>query len=118
MRHLRPDAPRILTLRAKFDTRFQDEHSLLIGPAEGLSNEQERSLQRMSKRIYRALGLSGYARLDFRLDLEGRPFFIEANPNPDIARDAEFAHSAEAAGYSYEQLIQRIVALGLSSIEG
>jgi D-alanine-D-alanine ligase len=118
MRHLRPDAPRILTLRAKFDARFQDEHNLLIGPAEGLTDEQIRSLQRMSKRIYRALGLSGYARLDFRLDLEGRPFFIEANPNPDIARDAEFAHSAEAAGYTYEQLIQRIVALGLSSIEG
>ena len=118
MENLRPDAPRILTLRAKFDARFQDEHSLLIGPAEDFTEEQERRMAGLARRIYRALGLSGYARLDFRLDARGQPFFIEANPNPDIAADAEFAHSAEAAGYSYQRLIQRIVALGLRSLEG
>ncbi len=68
---------------------------------------------RQSKRIYRILGLEGYGRIDYRMDPEGRLHFLEANPNPEIARKEEFASAAEAAGLSYEALIQRILNLGL-----
>jgi D-alanine-D-alanine ligase len=47
------------------------------------------------------------------MDVEGRLHFLEANPNPEIAREEEFASAAEAAGLSYESLIQRILSLGL-----
>jgi len=66
-----------------------------------------------SKRIYRALQLSGYARVDFRLDAQGRPYFLEANPNPEIGYGEEFAEAAEAAGIDYEPLLGRILAIGL-----
>ena len=66
-----------------------------------------------SKRVYRLLQLSGFARIDFRLDAEGRPFFLEANPNADIGYGEEFAEAAEAAGIDYEPLLDRLLAIGL-----
>ena len=116
MDNLRPDAPRVFTLRAKFDPKFQREHGIAVGPAQSFGNGQEATMARLVRRIYRALNLSGYARLDFRLDANERPVFLEANPNPDIASDAEFPPAAEAVGMTYDDLIQRIVALGLNSL--
>ncbi|MFM8603046.1 MAG: hypothetical protein ACKOC2_03010, partial [Gemmatimonadota bacterium] len=68
---------------------------------------------RASKRIYRLLELSGYARIDFRLDAEGRSYFLEANPNPDIAQGEEFAQSAAHDGVPYPALLDRLLQLGL-----
>jgi D-alanine-D-alanine ligase len=51
--------------------------------------------------------------VDFRLDAEGRPYFLEANPNADIAYGDEFAEAAEAAGIDYEPLLDRLLAIGL-----
>ena len=70
-------------------------------------------LMSMAKRIYRNLSLDGYARLDFRLRADGTAFFIEANPNPEIARKEEFAQSALKAGIKYERLIEMILKLGV-----
>jgi D-alanine-D-alanine ligase len=70
-------------------------------------------LGHVCKRIYRILQLSGCARIDFRLDAEGRLFVLEANPNPQLARGEDLAASAEHAGLSYEALIQRLLALAL-----
>ena len=68
----------------------------------------------MAKRIYRTLELDGYARIDFRLSADGIPYFIEANPNPEIAESQEFATAARHDGLAYQELLQRIVALGMS----
>jgi D-alanine-D-alanine ligase len=57
--------------------------------------------------------MSGYARLDLRLDKQGKVYILEANANAAIARDEDVAFAAEKAGYSYEQLIQRLLNLGL-----
>jgi D-alanine-D-alanine ligase len=73
----------------------------------------ERLLVKTTKRLYRLLQLSGYARVDFRLDAEGRLYFLEANPNPDIGYGNEFAEAAEAAGIDYAPLLDRIIAIGL-----
>ncbi len=62
---------------------------------------------------YRALELSGYARIDLRLDDAGNAWVLEANPNPQIARGEDFAASAEKIGLSYETVLQRIINLGL-----
>jgi D-alanine-D-alanine ligase len=51
--------------------------------------------------------------VDFRLDAEGRPYFLEANPNADIGYGEEFAEAAEAAGIDYEPLLDRLLAIGL-----
>ncbi len=67
----------------------------------------------MAKRICRTLGIDGYARVDFRLSADNVPYFIEANPNPEIAKSQEFAHAAEHDGIKYRDLLRRIVALGI-----
>ena len=67
----------------------------------------------MCKRAYRALELSGYARIDLRMDETGHVWVLEANPNPQIARGEDFAASAEKVGISYETVLQRIINLGL-----
>ena len=110
------DAPRIATRRMKIDREFQKRHEVTIGKAKGLSDEQLRRFERVSKRIYRILGLTGYARLDFRLAPDGAAYFLEANPNPEIAADEEFAKASAAAGLSYDAMVERIVRLGLQRV--
>ncbi len=108
----------IATYKVKWDIDYQKRHDITIGPAENLPEKLEREIVTVTKRCYRALELEGYARLDFRLREDGRLFLLEANPNPDISRDAEFASSALQAGYEYERLIQKVVSLGMAREPG
>ena len=109
-----PNGSRVIaTDKAKWDPEYQKRVGLKSGPAD-LKKEELTRLMRMSKRIYRLLGLSGYARLDYRMQENGRFHMLEANPNPQIARDEDFANSAVHAGMSYETLLQKLVTLGLS----
>jgi D-alanine-D-alanine ligase len=71
-------------------------------------------IQKTAKRICHTLELDGYARIDFRLSTDGIPYYIEANPNPEIAQTQEFAHAAEHAGLAYPDLLNRILALGIN----
>jgi D-alanine-D-alanine ligase len=111
---LPPDAPRIVTRRLKLDPGYQRKHGITADRAQGLADDLLRRIETTSKRIYRALGLDGCARLDFRLGAGGELYFLEANPNPDIAMVEEFASAARAAGFSYDELIQKMLNLGLS----
>lgn len=113
MSNLPEGAPVIATDKAKWDPEYQRRVGLKSGPAE-LSKEELTRVLRLSKRIYRLLGLSGYARLDYRMQVNGRFHMLEANPNPQIARDEDFANSARHAGMSYEALLQKLVTLGMS----
>jgi D-alanine-D-alanine ligase len=113
MRKLRSDAPRIATRQVKWNRKFQKRRGVELGPARDLPPEVERLLEKTTKRLYRLLQLSGYARVDFRLDTQGRPYFLEANPNPEIGYGEEFAEAAEAAGIDYEPLLDRLIAIGL-----
>ena len=113
IRRLRADAPKIATRRVKWNLKYQKRRGVKIGPARNLPQELERLLVKTTKRIYRLLQLSGYARIDFRLDAEQRPYFLEANPNADIAYGDEFADAAETAGIAYEPLLDRLLTIGL-----
>ncbi|MBM3990847.1 MAG: D-alanine--D-alanine ligase [Planctomycetes bacterium] len=108
------DAPRIATERVKWSATYQRRHGIRTGRAENLAPVVRRDITRTCRAVYRALGLSGYARIDLRLDAQGQVWVIEANANPDLARDEDFADSARAAGLSYPELIQRILNLGLA----
>jgi D-alanine-D-alanine ligase len=108
-----PEAKRIATDRVKWSVKYQKKYEIESGAAHELPPVTIERIQHLCKRTYRALELSGYARIDLRLDANGRAWVIEANPNPQIAKGEDFAASAEAAGIAYESLIQRIVNLGL-----
>jgi D-alanine-D-alanine ligase len=102
----------IATERVKWSTQYQKKHGIMTDRARLEPPAAER-IQKMAKRAYRALDLNGYARIDFRLDDEGRAYVLEANPNPNLAYGEDFAESAEVHGLSYEKLLDRILALGV-----
>jgi D-alanine-D-alanine ligase len=103
----------IATEKVKHDPDYQERRGILHGPAKELAPELAARIQKTAKRIYRTLDLQGYARIDFRLSADGIPYFLEANPNPEIAESQEFAAAALLDGLSYPELLHRIVALGI-----
>jgi D-alanine-D-alanine ligase len=108
-----PEAKRIATDRVKWSVKYQKKYGIDSGPARELSDAQCDEIQHVCKRAYRALELSGYARIDLRLDEAGNAWVLEANPNPQIAKGEDFAASAERVGLSYETVLQRILNLGM-----
>jgi D-alanine-D-alanine ligase len=102
----------IATERVKWNVKYQKRHGIDTAEAqlpEGLAPK----IQHLAKRAYRALDLCGYARIDFRLDANGKAYVIEANANPQLAKEEDFAQSAKRAKMSYSRLLERILALGL-----
>ncbi len=97
MGNLPKDTPVIATDKAKWDPSYQKKIGLKTGPAK-LDERLAAAIGRTSKRIYRMLNLSGYARLDYRLRENGQLYLLETNPNPQIARNEDFADSARHAG--------------------
>lgn len=108
-----PNEPLIATAKAKHDPEYQSKKGIVIRAVQELHPDVEARLLHDSKRIYRILELTGYARIDFRVDAEDRVYFLEANPNPDIAEHEEFAAAANFDGISYPKLLERIIRLGL-----
>jgi D-alanine-D-alanine ligase len=85
---------RIATDRVKWSVKYQKKYGIDSGVARDLSETRSEGIQHLCKRAYRALELSGYARIDLRLE-------------------ENFAASAEKIGLSYEGVLQRIINLGL-----
>jgi D-alanine-D-alanine ligase len=103
---------RIATERVKWNVAYQKKHGIDSAEAK-LAEGLGKNIQRLARRTFRALELSGYARIDFRMDRDGKAWVIEANPNPQLAKEEDFAKSAGRAKMSYSRLLERIMALGL-----
>ena len=104
-REVPPDEPKIATYKAKWDEDYRKRWGLQNQFAEGLEPALVRHIESVCKRIYHLLTIDGYARLDLRLTAANELYFIEANPNPILAADEDFALSAMKTGLSYPQLI-------------
>jgi D-alanine-D-alanine ligase len=102
----------IATERLKWSLTYQKKHGIASAAAKDLPEATLTHIQELGKRVYRSLLLSGYGRIDLRLEESGRVYVIEANPNPQIARGEDFADSAENVGISYGSLLERIISLG------
>jgi D-alanine-D-alanine ligase len=112
-RNLAQGAWPIATEKVKHDPDYQERRGIRHGPAKDLKPEFCARIQRIAKRIYRTLDLDGYARIDFRLSADGNLYFLEANPNPEIAESQEFATAARHAGLDYPDLLDLIMMLGI-----
>ena len=112
-RNLPEGAQAIATSKIKWDLDYREKLGVTTAAAQNLPPGFEQLMSKLCKRIYSILGLCGYARMDFRLSADGKIYLIEPNPNPDLGRLEDFAESAKAAGVSYEDLIQRVLNLGL-----
>src|SRR5690349_7247031 len=115
-REVPPDEPKIATYKAKWDEAYRQRWGLENRFAEGLEPSLVRHIESVCKRIYHLLTIDGYARLDLRLNAKNEVYFIEANPNPILAPDEDFAQSATKSGLTYPQLIDRIARLGLKTV--
>lgn len=106
----RASHPPIATRAVKFSLATQRRLGV-TNRAARLPAPLERRVRSLARRTWRALGLSGYARIDLRLTPAGRLAVLEANPNPELARGEDFADAARAAGLGYTDLIGRLLAL-------
>jgi len=109
-----PDSQhRIATERVKWNVKYQKKMGVSTGEAKQLPAETTARVQHVARRTYKVLEQSGYARIDLRMATDGKVYVIEANPNPQIAKDEDFADSAKATGLGYGPLLQRILSTGL-----
>lgn len=106
------ESQKIATERLKWSLAYQKKHGIDSGAAE-LEPASALAMQELCKRSYKILMMSGCARIDLRLSPEGRAYVIEANPNPQLSQDEDFAQAAMAAGIKYPELMQRLLSLGL-----
>jgi D-alanine-D-alanine ligase len=110
---LREAAPRIATGKVKWDYKYQQQVGVSTAPAKALPEGLDGKIPHLCKRVFRALSLSGYARIDLRLSEDGRIYLLEANPNPQLAYGEDFAESAHHAGLDYGPMLQKILNLGM-----
>lgn len=100
-------APRIATSRVKNNRSYMSRWRIRYREAE-LTPEVRARIDDASRRIFAALKLRDYARIDYRLTPENELVFLEANPNPDLTRHT-FGRDRCFAGVAYPELISSIV---------
>jgi len=108
------DAPVIATEKAKWDYDYQKQVGIKTQAPKNLPNGMAEEMSRICKRAYRALGQTGYARLDLRVSSNDKIYVLESNPNPQLQYGEDFAESAHSGGLEYNDLLQRILRLGMS----
>ena len=106
------DKPKIVGYAAKWDPGAPEFHAT-CREFPVLSGELPSALQQAVLDCWEAFGLSGYARVDFRVDEAGKPWVLEVNANPCIASDAGFIAAAQRAGIALEQVVEHIVQAAL-----
>jgi D-alanine-D-alanine ligase len=108
------DKPRIVDYDAKWSTEsFAYNNTPRLFGIEKTDARLARKLKRMALESWKAFGLSGYARIDFRVDAMGKPWVIDVNTNPCVTPDAGFAATASEGGLAYPHVIERIVRAAL-----
>ena len=110
-----PDRPRIVGYDAKWD-EGSDDYAGTVRSFEFPESDQALldALAHLARRTWSAFGLSGYARVDFRVDEQGRPTVIDVNANPCLSPDAGFAAALARAGIPYPDAVARILDAALA----
>ncbi len=110
-----PDSePKFATFKSKWDREYRKKWGIDSGWVDELPESTQKKLNDVCKKIYRLLNIQGFGRIDLRIRGD-EIYFIEANPNPSIAKKEDYALSANKAGVEYDELIAKIVSLSLSA---
>ncbi|MFH2203719.1 MAG: ATP-grasp domain-containing protein [Elusimicrobiota bacterium] len=104
----------VASYKVKWDKSYRRKWNITYGYASDLDEALTARIQDMARAAFRALHLTGYARVDMRLTPDNEPAILEVNPNPYIAKDEDFAQSAKKGGRSWKQLLQAIINEALS----
>lgn len=102
----------LLTYESKWvEDSFSYNEFKVVCPAP-LSPEEEEKVKEAAVGAFRAMGLRDFGRVDIRYR-DGVPYVIDINEIPDLSPDAGFARASETAGYSYDQMVDRILTLAM-----
>lgn len=105
-----PDKPRIVGHAAKWDEQAFEYHATVRSfDYPSVDGELLQQLKELARECWTAMGLAGYARVDFRVDNAGRPWILEVNANPCLSPDAGFAAAATRGGLAFEDVVRRIL---------
>jgi D-alanine-D-alanine ligase len=104
-----PVEQRIATFKVKWSSKYRQTRGISNRVAKELDKDVLEALADVAVRSYRAAGLRDYGRVDVRLAHDNEIYVVEANPNPYLAQGEDLADAAEAAGYSYADLLEAIV---------
>lgn len=110
-----PNASAIASNKVKWDRKYRFKNKITSGPMKDLSPKILNKIEKQSWKIFKALGLKGYGRIDFRLDLNGHLFFLEANANPNLDPTEDFVRSARSSGLAFDRLIKLLVTEALAN---
>lgn len=103
----------IVSFAAKWDpTSFAYHHTPVICPASANGRLAER-IRQVALAAWHVIGCRGYARVDIRVDRNDQPYVIEVNCNPDLSPEAGFFQAVRRLGYSYQEMVNRIVEMAL-----
>ena len=104
--------PAVADADVKFDEELGEKYNLEARVAD-LPDELRAKLQKVAIQAYRALRVRDYGRVDLRLTEAGEIYVLEVNANCYLESGSETAMAAEAAGYDYPALLERIVELAV-----
>jgi D-alanine-D-alanine ligase len=104
------DKPRILNYASKWDPdSFEYSHTIRTFDLHESDKDLSVALSNITKRCWEIFELNGYARVDFRVDEQNRPYVLEINTNPCLSPDSGFTAACTKAGLSYTEMIHRII---------
>jgi D-alanine-D-alanine ligase len=102
--------PKIFDFKAKWETEsFEYINTVREFPGQSIDKQLERNLKETALACWHLFGLKGYARVDSRVDSKNNIFVIEINANPSISPDSGFVAAAKEAGYTFTDVLQRII---------
>ena len=93
-----------------YNAKYISDNTQYFCPA-GLSDAREQELRRLVKQAYDVVGCRGWSRIDVMADAEGTFRLVEVNTNPGMTSHSLFPKSAATVGYSFEQLVEKILEL-------
>ncbi len=114
---LPPGLPSIITYAGKWEVESHYyKGTKPVCPARVTGNEKQKIIETAEKACT-ITGCRGYARVDMRMDEQGRIYVLEVNPNPDISPDSGAALQAKTVGMTYTEFIRSIVLLAMEGEE-
>jgi D-alanine-D-alanine ligase len=91
-----------------YESKYQSGKTQYVCPAE-ISKEMTTKLQEYGLQAYNAIGCSGYARVDFRMNGGGEVFCLEVNTLPGMTSTSLVPKAAKEIGIDFNELIEKII---------
>ncbi len=100
-----------------YQAKYQSDTTRYHCPC-SLPQGQQRAMQAMALEAFRAIGCSGWGRVDFLLDAEGNPYLLEVNTVPGMTSHSLVPMAAKVAGIDFDALVWRILEQTMESGHG